>query len=85
MSEPTLPRLFTPTILYQYMDGNEELTLPMLQTIIHKQQDIIDKQCKIITSHGDEIDTLIATLSEIMHILNGRQFMNRSVSFESTE
>ena len=85
MSEHNLPRLFTPDILHRYMNANDELSLPVLKTIIKKQQDIIDKQGKRINTHDVEIEVLKTSLQEIRLILNGRQFMNRSVSFEYTE
>ena len=85
MSEHDLPRLFTPDILHRYMNANDELSLPVLKTIIKKQQDIIDKQDKRINTHDVEIEVLKTSLQEIRLILNGRQFMNRSVSFEYTE
>jgi hypothetical protein len=85
MSEHNLPRLFTPDILHRYMNANDELSLPVLKTIIKKQQDIIDKQDKRINTHDVEIEVLKTSLQEIRLILNGRQFMNRSVSFEYTE
>jgi len=67
------------------MNANDELSLPVLKTIIKKQQDIIDKQGKRINTHDVEIEVLKTSLQEIRLILNGRQFMNRSVSFEYTE
>tara|TARA_B110000879_G_C11148614_1_gene503537 strand:+ start:818 stop:1075 length:258 start_codon:yes stop_codon:yes gene_type:complete len=85
MSEHDLPRLFTPDILHRYMNANDELSLPVLKTIIKKQQDIIDKQGKRINTHDVEIEVLTTSLQEIRLILNGRQFMNRSLSFEYTE
>jgi len=85
MSEHNLPRLFTPDILHRYMNANDELSLPVLKTIIKKQQDIIDKQGKRINTHDVEIEVLKTSLQEIRLILNGRQFINRSLSFEYTE
>ena len=85
MSEYNLPRLFTPDILQRYMNANDEVSLPVLKTIIKKQQDIIDNQGKIINRHEAEIEGLKTSLQEIRLILNGRQFMNRSISFEYTE
>ena len=85
MSEHNLPRLFTPDILHRYMNANDELSLPVLKTIIKKQQDIIDKQGKRINTHDVEIEVLKTSLQEIRLILNGRQFMNRRLSFEYTE
>ena len=78
MSEHNTPRLFTPPILENYIDNRDELTLPVLKAIIKKQQDIID-------THDVEIESMKTSLQEIRLILNGRQFMNRSVSFESNE
>ena len=85
MSEHNLPRLFTPNVSQRYMNTQDDLTLPTLKAIIKKQQDIIDNQCKIINRHDVELDILNTSLQEIRLILNGRQFMNRSVSFESNE
>jgi hypothetical protein len=76
--EHNIPRLFTPPIIENYTDINNELTLPILKSVIKKQQDIIDR-------HDVELDILKTSLQEIRLILNGRQFMNRSVSFESNE
>tara|TARA_B110000285_G_C15037783_1_gene570248 strand:- start:143 stop:346 length:204 start_codon:yes stop_codon:yes gene_type:complete len=67
------------------MNANDELSLPVLKTIIKKQQDIIDKQDKRINTHDVEIEVLKTSLQEIRLILNGRQFINRSLSFEYTE
>ena len=78
MSEHNTPRLFTPPILENYIDNKDELTLPVLKAIIKKQQDIID-------NHDVEIEIMKTSLQEIRHILNGRQFVNRSISFESTD
>ena len=78
MSEHNIPRLFTPPIIENYTDSNNDLTLPILKSVIKKQQDIIDR-------HDVELDILKTSLQEIRLILNGRQFMNRSVSFESNE
>jgi len=80
-----IPRLCVPPVLEYYADKKDELTLPVLKAIIKKQQDIIDKQCKIINRHDVEIDILKTSLQEVRLILNGRQFMNRSVSFESND
>ena len=85
MPEHNIPRLFTPPIIENYTDSINDLTLPTLKAIIKKQQDIIDNQCKIINRHDVELDILKTSLQEIRLILNGRQFMNRSVSFESNE
>ena len=85
MSEHNTPRLFTPHILENYVDNNDDLTLPILKAVIKKQQDIIDKQGKIINNHDVEIEIMKTSLQEIRLLLNGRQFMNRSVSFESHE
>ena len=85
MSEHNLPRLFTPNVLQRYTNTQDDLTLPALKAIIKKQQDIIDNQCKIINRHDVELDILKTSLQEIRLILNGRQFMNRSMSFESNE
>ena len=85
MSEHDLPRLFTPDILHRYMNANDELSLPVLKTIIKKQQDIIDKQGKRINTHDVEIEVLKTSLQEIRLILNGRQFINISLSLEYTE
>lgn len=82
MNEHNIPRLFTPPILENHTNNND-ITFPMLKTIIKKQQDIIDNQCKILNKHDIEIDNLKTSLQEIKHILNGRQFIHRSVSFES--
>ena len=70
MSEHDLPRLFTPDILHRYMNANDELSLPVLKTIIKKQQDIIDKQGKRINTHDVEIEVLKTSLQEIRLILN---------------
>lgn len=78
MSEHNTPRLFTPPILENYVDNNHDLSLPVLKSIIKKQQEIID-------NHDVEIEIMKTSLQEIRHILNGRQFINRSVSFESNE
>ena len=85
MSEHNLPRLFTPDVLQRYMNANDDISLPVLKTIIKKQQDIIDKQGELINKHNVEIEVLKTSLQEVRLILNGRQFMNRSVSFESNE
>ena len=76
--EHNIPRLFTPPIIENYTDSNNDLTLPILKSVIKKLQDIIDR-------HDVELDILKTSLQEIRLILNGRQFMNRSVSFESNE
>ena len=75
-----IPRLFTPPILENYTNtnNNNDLTILMLRSIIKKQQDIIDK-------HDTEINNLKTSLDEITLLLKGRQFMNRSLSFESIE
>lgn len=80
MSEHNFPRLFTPPILTQYSD---ELTIIDLNSIIKKQQTIIDTQGKLIIKHEADINSLHTSLQEIKHILNGRQFMKRGLSFES--
>lgn len=80
MSEHNFPRLFTPPILTQYSD---ELTIIDLNSIIKKQQTIIDAQGKLIIKHEADINSLHTSLQEIKHILNGRQFMKRGLSFES--
>ena len=85
MSEHVLPRLFTPPILQRYVDTQSDLTLPILKAFIKKQQDMIDNQGKIINNHDVEIEIMKTSLQEIRLLLNGRQFMNRSVSFESNE
>lgn len=87
MSEHNTPRLFTPPILENYTDNvnNNDLTIPMLRSIIKKQQDIIDTQSIIINKHDTEINNLKTSLDEITLLLKGRQFMNRSLSFESIE
>jgi hypothetical protein len=85
MSEHNTPRIFKTPILENYVDNNDDLTLPVLKSIIKKQQDIIDKQCKIINRHDVEIEIMKTSLQEFRLILNGRQFMNRSVSFESND
>lgn len=85
MSEHNLPRLFTPDVLHRYMNANDDISLPVLKNIIKKQQDIIDKQGTLISKHDSEIESLKTSLQELRLILNGRQFMNRSVSFEYIE
>jgi len=85
MSEHNLPRLFTPNLLQRYMNSNDDISIPVLKTIIKKQQEIIDKQCTLISKHDSEIEVLKTSLQEVRLILNGRQFMNRSVSFEYIE
>ena len=85
MSEHNLPRLFTPDVLQRYMQANDDISLPVLKTIIKKQQEIIDKQGTLISKHDSEIESLKTSLQDIRLILNGRQFMNRSVSFEYIE
>lgn len=85
MSEHNIPRLFTPDILHRYMNANDDISLPVLKTIIKRQQDIIAKQGELINKHDVEIEGLKTSLQEIRLLLNGRQFMNRSVSFEYIE
>ena len=85
MSEHNLPRLFTPNLLQRYMNSNDDISIPVLKTIIKKQQEIIDKQGTLISKHDSEIEVLKTSLQELRLILNGRQFMNRSVSFEYIE
>ena len=85
MSEHNTPRIFKTVVLDNYVDDKDDLTLPVLKSIINKQQDIINKQGKIINTHDVEIEIMKTSLQEIRHILNGRQFINRSVSFESNE
>ena len=85
MSEHNLPRLFTPDLLQRYMNSNDDISIPVLKTIIKKQQEIIDKQGTLISKHDSEIEVLKTSLQEVRLILNGRQFMNRSVSFEYIE
>lgn len=82
MSEHNFPRLFTPPILTQYSD---ELTMFDLNAIIKKQQTIIDAQGKLIIKHEADINSLHTSLQEIKHILNGRQFIKRGLSYESDE
>ena len=76
MSEHDLPRLFTPDILHRYMNANDELSLPVLKTIIKKQQDIIDKQGKRINTHDVEIEVLeiVVVLADISFILLNHEF-----------
>ena len=76
------PRLFTPSIIHRTANIHNDFAVPVLKSILANQQGIIDKQGKIINDHEREIQDLKTSLSEIRHLLQGRQFMNRSVSFE---
>lgn len=76
------PRLLTPSSIQRTLNLNTGDSLPMLKNIIITQQGSIDKQNTIINEHEKEIQTLKTSLSEIKHLLQGRQFINRSVSFE---
>lgn len=83
MSEHNFPRLFSPPIIEHYKDTQDDITLSTLTNIIQKQQDIINTQGKLITKHETDINSLHTSLQEIKHLLNGRQFMRRGLSFES--
>lgn len=82
--EPYFPRLFTPPIIQDISEYNN-LDTSMLKTYIKKQQDIIDRQAIIIKEYENEINNLKIDVSEIKHLLRGRQFMTRSVSFENND
>ena len=79
-----IPRLFTPPILENHKK-QDDITIPTLQTIIKTQLDIIDKQSQIINRHEYDINDIKTSLQDLKLLLTGRQFMNRSVSFESNE
>jgi len=81
--ETFYPRLFTPPIIQT--DYNKNFNTSMVTTYLEKQQDIIDRQAIIIKEHENEINNLKIEISEIKHLLHGRQFMKRSVSFENND
>lgn len=71
MDEPNLSQLF-----------NISTTDTKLNTLISSLKIIINQQYHFIKKHENEIAELQKSLSEIKHILSGRQFM-RSMSCES--
>lgn len=71
MDEPNLSQL-----------SNISTTDPNINTLISSLKIIINQQYHFITKHENEIADLQKSLSEIKHMLSGRQFM-RSMSCES--
>lgn len=80
MDVNTVPRLFSPPITIN-REESFDYTLVMLKNVINKQQDIIDKQEKMVLDHETRIKELQNNVSNLEQIIKGRQFM-RSVSFE---
>jgi len=82
--ESCYPRLFTPPIIEDSFKDNN-LDTPTIKNYLQKQQTIITKQANIIKEHENEINNLKNEISEIKHLLHGKQFMKRSISFESND
>lgn len=80
MDVNTVPRLFSPPITIN-REESFDYTLVILKNVINKQQDIIDKQEKMVLDHETRIKELQNNVSNLEQIIKGRQFM-RSVSFE---
>lgn len=72
MNEPTLSQLSS-------IDTNTNVNM---NNLISALQIIINQQYDIIKRHEKEIHELHTSLSDIKHILSGRQFL-RSLSSES--
>lgn len=72
MNEPTLSQLSS-------ISTNSDVNL---NNLISALQIIINQQYNIIKRHENEIKELHKSLSEIKHMLSGRQFL-RSLSSES--